>query len=121
MPALNSSTWRSQKLTVATILPCAAPTLRHSRTRPEPHRKPVTQRPRKRSCSIRLGLGGLAFGAEDGPSFVNTNAIDNFGPSLRHPHKNIPAEHLDRPAGGRRAHLAPPRVGRPSGVVKRPQ
>jgi hypothetical protein len=48
MPALNSSSWRCQKPTVATILPAAAPTLRHSRTRPETHRKPAAQRPRTR-------------------------------------------------------------------------
>jgi hypothetical protein len=29
-----------------------------------------------------------------GPSFVSTHEIDNFRPSLRHPHKNIPTEPL---------------------------
>jgi antitoxin PrlF len=38
MPAFNSSTWRSQKLTVAAILPAGAPAPGHSRTQPEARR-----------------------------------------------------------------------------------
>jgi hypothetical protein len=104
MPAINSSTWRSQKPMVATILPCAAPTLRHSRTRPEARREPVTQRPRKKGARVWrkdimlqrrnatttdavptvFATAWLASRSarKRGPSFVSTDEMDIFGLNL---------------------------------------